>query len=340
MAALGVNRWLYPTKKGLYCEAGDFFIDPAGAVDRAVITHGHSDHARPGHGAVLATPETVEIMKLRMGPEAAGSFEPLELGTTRRIGGVDMRLAPAGHILGSAQVVLEHKGQRAVVSGDYKRQPDPTCAPFELVPCDLFITEATFALPVFRHEPGAGEARRLLASLKRNPDRAHLIGVYGLGKCQRLIKLCREAGYDAPIYLHGALVGLTKLYARLGVDLGEIREIAADPKGKRNGYAGDLVLCPPSAVDDRWSRRFDDPVTGFASGWMRIRGRVRQAGVELPLVISDHADWPELLDTIAATGAETVWVTHGREDALVYQLGLMGRDARALSLAGYEEEAE
>lgn len=340
MASLGVRRWLYPTNKGLYCEAGGFFIDPARAVDRAIITHGHGDHARPGHSAVLATPETVEIMNVRLGPEAAGRFEPLQPGRPIQLGDVSVRLAPAGHILGSAQVVLEHRGQRAVVSGDYKRQADPTCTPFELIPCDVFVTEATFALPVFRHEPARAEVSRLLASMKRNPERAHLVGVYGLGKCQRLIRLCREAGYDAPIHLHGALVALSALYQRLGVDLGDIRTIDPASRSLSKGFAGALVLCPPSAVDDRWSRRFEDPVTAFASGWMRIRGRVRQTGVELPLVISDHADWPELLDTIAATGADEVWVTHGREDALVYQLGLMGRKAEALSLVGFEDEAE
>jgi putative mRNA 3-end processing factor len=279
----------------------------------------------------------VEIMKTRLGPGSAGAYEAQELGVRREIGGVGVRLAPAGHILGSAQVVLEWQGRRAVVSGDYKRSLDPTCRPFELVPCDIFVTEATFALPVFRHEPAAGEVARLLASLARNPERAHLVGVYGLGKCQRVIKLCREAGYDAPIYLHGALVELTKLYQRLGIDLGDVRHVGADDP---SSFAGALVLAPPSAVDDRWSRRFPDPVTAFASGWMRIKGRVRQAGVELPLVISDHADWPELLDTIVATGAGEVWVTHGREDALVYQLGLMGRKARALALVGFEDEAE
>jgi putative mRNA 3-end processing factor len=152
-----------------------------------------------------------------------------------------------------------------------------------------------------------------------------------------VIKLCREAGYDKPIYLHGALVELTSLYQKLGIDLGDCRHVGADDTAS---FAGALVLSPPSAVDDRWSRRFPDPVTAFASGWMRIKGRVRQAGVELPLVISDHADWPELLDTIVATGAEEVWVTHGRDDALVYQLGLMGRKARALALVGFEDEAE
>jgi len=337
MGASGVDRWLYPTNRGLYCEPGGFFVDPARAVDRAIITHGHSDHARPGHGAVLATDETVEIMKVRMGPECARAFEPQALGETRTINGVDVRLAPAGHILGAAQVVLEWQGQRAVVSGDYKRASDPTCATFEVVPCDVFVTEATFALPVFHHEPAETEVARLLASIERQPERAHLVGAYGLGKTQRIIKLARLAGYDRPIYLHGALIELCALYQRLGIDLGELRPATG---AETSELAGALVLCPPMSVDDRWSRRFPDPVTAFASGWMRIKGRIRQAGVELPLVISDHADWPELLETIVETGAEDVWVTHGRDDALVYQLGLMGRKARALSLVGFEEEGE
>ena len=337
MGASGGDRWLYPTNRGLYCEPGGFFIDPARAVDRAVITHGHSDHARAGHGAVLATPETIEIMKVRMGPECARAFEPQALGETRTIDGVDVRLAPAGHILGAAQIVLDWNGQRAVISGDYKRAPDPTCAAFEVVPCDVFVTEATFALPVFRHEPAETEVERLLSSIARQPERAHLVGAYGLGKTQRVIKLTRLAGYDRPIYLHGALVELCDLYQRLGVDLGDLRPATG---AEQSELAGALALCPPGPADDRWPRRFPDPVTAFASGWMRLKGRIRQAGVELPLVISDHADWPELLDTIVETGAENVWVTHGRDDALVYQLGLMGRKARALSLVGFEEEGE
>jgi len=337
MGAAGVDKWLYPTDRGLYCEPGGFFVDPGRAVDRAIVTHGHSDHARPGHGAVLATGETIEIMKTRMGPECAGALEPLAYGAAQSINGVGVRLAPAGHILGAAQVVIDWNGQRAVISGDYKRAADPTCPTFEVVPCDVFVTEATFALPVFRHEPAESEVARLLASIARQPERAHLVGAYGLGKTQRVIRLARQAGYDKPIYLHGALVELCALYQRLGVDLGDLR---AATTGKSEDFAGALVLCPPSAVDDRWSRRFPDPVTAFASGWMRIKGRIRQSGVELPLVISDHADWPELLDTIVETGAEDVWVTHGRDDALVYQLGLMGRKARALSLVGFEDEGE
>ena len=340
MSALNVSRWLYPTPKGLYCEPGNFFIDPATPVDRAIITHGHSDHARPGHSRVLATPETVDIMQVRLGPDGAGAFQALPLGQRLELGDVTVSLAAAGHILGSAQVVMDYNGQRAVFSGDYKRSADPTCAPFEVVPCDLFVTEATFALPVFTHEPAAGEVDRLLASMAQHPERTHLVGAYGLGKCQRIIKVCREAGYAAPIHLHGALKELTELYQRHGVDMGEIRVVDPAAKVKAKDYAGALVLCPPSAVSDRWSRRFDDPVTAFASGWMRIRGRVRQTGVELPLVVSDHADWPELLDTIMETGAEEVWITHGREDALAYQLGLMGRKAKALSLAGLDDESE
>jgi putative mRNA 3-end processing factor len=337
MPAAELDPWLYPTERGLYCAPAGVYIDPARPVPRAIITHGHSDHARAGHGAVLATPETVAVMKLRLGANGAGRFEAVQPGHALTLNGVSVRLVPAGHILGSAQVVLEWKGRRAVVSGDYKRSADPTCAPFEPIACDVFVTEATFALPVFRHEPAVREVARLLASLRRNPDRAHLVGAYGLGKCQRVIRLARDAGYDAPIYLHGAHLAMTELYQQLGVDLGDIRPV---PDAKPAALAGALVLCPPSAVSDRWSRRFPDPVTAFASGWMRIKGRVRQSGVELPLVISDHADWPELIETVLETGAGEVWVTHGRDDALVYELTRRGLKARALALVGFEDEGE
>lgn len=333
-----VASWLYPTPAGLYCEPGRFFIDPPRPAERALVTHGHSDHARPGHAHVLATTETIEIIKVRYGPGCADTFETATLGAELRIGDVVVRFVPAGHILGSAQIVLEHAGRRAVVSGDYKRAADPTCPPFEPVACDVFVTEATFALPVFRHERAESETRRLLQSMARNPGRTHLVGVYGLGKCQRMLALLRAAGYDQPVWLHGALVGMTALYQSLGIDLGDWRpQTEATPEDLK----GALVLCPPSALADRWSRRMgEEPVRAFASGWMRVRGRARQRGVELPLVVSDHADWPELLDTIVESEAEEVWVTHGREDALVHQLGLMGRRARALALVGYEDDAE
>jgi putative mRNA 3-end processing factor len=335
--AAPVSSWLYPTDRGLYCEPGDFHIDPRTVVDRAVITHGHGDHARSGHRAVLATLDTIAIMQVRYGAACAGTFQALGYGEPTMVGGVSLRLVPAGHILGSAQVVLEWAGARAVVSGDYKRAPDPTCAPFEVVTCDVFVTEATFGLPVFRHERAEDEAMRLVASIAATPDRAHLLGVYGLGKCQRMLKLVRGAGYERPIYLHGAHVALTRLYERLGHDLGDIRAVHEAPREETRRA---LVLCPPSAIADRWSRRFDDPVTALASGWMRTRGRVRQSGVEVPLVVSDHADWPELIATVTETGAGEVWVTHGREEALVHQLRSMGLSARALALVGREDEAE
>ena len=326
-----------PGQAGLYCEPGDFYIDPHRSVDRAVITHGHGDHARSGHRAVLATRETIEIMKVRYGADCAGTFEQRPLGETLSINGVGVRLVPAGHILGSAQVVIEWAGRRAVVSGDYKRASDPTCAPFELVTCDVFVTEATFALPVFRHEKAHHEVEKLLASMAAEPDRTHLIGAYGLGKCQRMIRVIRDAGYDKPIYLHGAVMALTELYQKLGIDLGDVRPVAGTDQ---KSMLGGIVMCPPSALGDRWSRRFGDPVNAFASGWMRIRGRARQRGIELPLVVSDHVDWPELIQTIAETGAEEIWVTHGREDALVHYLATLGRKARALALVGRDEGSE
>jgi putative mRNA 3-end processing factor len=329
------ESWLYPTERGLYCEPGQFHIDPHRPVDRAVITHGHGDHARSGHGAVLATPETIAIMKVRYGADCAQSFAAAN--GRQMINGVSVRLVPAGHILGSAQIVLEWQGTRAVVSGDYKRSADPTCAPFELVACDLFVTEATFGLPVFRHEPAEKETRRLVASMAASPERAHLLGVYNLGKCQRMIALLRQAGYDRPIFLHGGLRSLCDLYVELGVDLGDLRNVMDSTPAELKGA---LVLCPPSALSDRWSRRLADPLTCYASGWMRVKGRARQHGVELPLVVSDHCDWPELLATIAETGAEEVWVTHGREDALVHQIGLMGKRGRALALVGFEDEGD
>ncbi len=336
------ETWLYPTSSGLFCAPGGFYIDPREPVDRAIITHGHSDHARSGHGHVLATPETLEVMRLRLGAGAGAAQQALAIGNRLEIGDVAVTLHPAGHILGSAQVLIEYRGARAVISGDYKRRADPTAASFELVPCHLFITEATFGLPVFRHEPDQREIGRLLASLKAFPERTHLVGAYSLGKAQRIIALLRRAGWDRRIYLHGAVVAMCDLYVRLGIDLGPLEHIGDTPRGQ---LAGEIVIAPPSALADRWSRRLvqiggSAPVTAFASGWMRVKARARQRGVELPLVISDHVDWPELMVTIAETGAEEIWVTHGREEAVVRAVTLMGRRARALALLGREDEAE
>ncbi|MDH4992296.1 ligase-associated DNA damage response exonuclease [Aquamicrobium lusatiense] len=325
--------------EGLYCPPGDFFIDPVRPVDRALITHGHSDHARSGHANVLATRQTLDIMALRYGENFAGARQAAALGETIDVGGVSVTFHPAGHVLGSAQIAVEKDGLRIVASGDYKRVPDQTCAPFELVPCDVFITEATFALPVFRHPPAQEEIGRLLKSVAQFPERAHLVGAYALGKAQRVMKELRQAGYDRPIHIHGALAKLSAYYQAEGIDLGPL-EPATVEAGRKGDFAGAVVIGPPSAFADRWARRFPDPVSCFASGWMRIRQRAKQRGVELPLIISDHCDWDELCETITGTGAGEVWVTHGREEALVRWCELQGIGARPLHLVGYEDEGD
>ncbi|MHB2166834.1 ligase-associated DNA damage response exonuclease [Alsobacter sp. R-9] len=328
---------LFPTPAGLYCPLADVHIDPVRPVARALVTHGHSDHARAGHGTVLATRETLAIMAVRYGEDFAGTTQAATLGQAIDLGGARVTFHPAGHVLGSAQIAIEAHGLRIVASGDYKRAPDPTCAAFEPVPCDVFITEATFGLPVFRHPDTRAEVARLLASVALFPERTHIVGAYALGKAQRLMSLIRQAGWDGPIHIHGALEKLTALYQREGIDLGDIRKVAAP---KRFELAGAIVICPPGSIQDLWSRRFPDPVTAFASGWMRVRARARQRGVELPLVVSDHADWDDLCRTIRETGAGEVWVTHGQEDALVHWCVTQGIRARSLNLVGYGDEGE
>jgi putative mRNA 3-end processing factor len=329
------RNWLEVRPEGLYCAPARAYIDPTRAVERAIVTHGHADHARPGHRAVLATPETLQIMAVRYGENFTAERQASPYGEAVTVNDTRITLLPAGHILGSAQVLIEHGGARAIVSGDYKRRTDPTCATFELEPCDVFITEATFGLPVFRHPPVAGEIAKLLKSISIFPERCHLIGVYSLGKCQRLIAELRRAGYDAPVYLHGALIKLSVAYEAMGVPLGDIRPVAGVAKEELKGQ---IVLSPPSALADRWSRRLPDPLPCAASGWMLIRARAKQRLVELPMVISDHADWDELTVTMRETGAGEIWVTHGREDALTHYAAMNGMKARALSLLGYEED--
>ncbi len=326
--------WLRPYPHGICIVPAGAWIDPARPVERALITHGHADHARGGHGEVVATAATLAIMRLRYGGGA--QERPVAYGETVNLhGDVRATLIPAGHVLGSAQILLEHAGERVVISGDYKRRPDPTCPPFQPVACDLFITEATFGLPVFRHPPIEQEIARLLAAREAQPERCLLVGAYALGKAQRVIAELRQAGYREPIYLHGAMERMCRLYEECGIELGELRPAAGLP---RHALAGQIVLCPPAALNDRWSRRLPDPVTAMASGWMRVRQRARQRNVELPLVISDHADWDELTDTIREVDPAECWITHGREEALLRWCELEQRRARALDLAGYEDE--
>ncbi len=332
------ETWLKPTPSGLFCEPGGFFVDPVRAVDRAVITHGHSDHARPGHRHVLATEATLAIMRTRMGADAAGeSQQAAGWGEAVRVGEVEVWLQPAGHVLGSAQVAMQWRGSRVVVSGDYKRARDPTTPGFVPIACDVFVTEATFALPVFRHPKPEAEIARLLESVALFPERTHVVGCYSLGKCQRLAMLLREAGWERPIYLHGAHLALCETYRALGLNLGDLRPATVAAKQE---LAGAIVLAPPSAIADKWARRLAEPVVCAASGWMRVRQRAKQGEVELPLVISDHADWDELNATLDEVAAPEVWVTHGREEALIHAAGLRGIRGRALRLLGYGDEEE
>jgi putative mRNA 3-end processing factor len=330
MARLG--SWIKAHPEGIYVQPADAWIDPSSPKPKALVTHGHSDHARGGHGAVLATPETLAIMEVRCGPQ---NGQRAAYDETIRVGEVDVRFVPAGHVLGSAQIVLEHKGERVVVSGDYKRRPDPTCPCFVPVPCDIFITEATFGLPVFRHPDTGSEIDRLLHRLHADPARCVLVGAYALGKAQRIICELRARGHHDPIYFHGAIERLNQLYESFGVELGELRHTGGATKQE---MAGHVVIAPPGALNDRWSRRLPDPVTAMASGWMRIRQRARQRNVELPLIISDHADWDELTMTIRELEPTEVWITHGREEALKHWCMTHQIKACELNLVGYEDE--
>jgi putative mRNA 3-end processing factor len=326
------GEWIDPRPEGIYVPAADAWIDPSVPKPRALVTHGHADHARGGHGAVWATPETLAIMGVRYGPQ---NGMPVAYGESVAFGDVEVSFVPAGHVLGSAQIVLDHAGERVVVSGDYKRRPDPTCAPFQPVPCDVFVTEATFGLPVFRHPETRDELAKLNDALRAEPDRCVLVGAYALGKAQRVIRELRDMGHDDPIYLHGALQRLCDLYVEHGVALGELRPATDASKDEMRGR---IVMAPPGALNDRWSRRLPDPITAMASGWMRVRQRARQRQVELPIILSDHADWDELTDTIRELAPREVWVTHGREDALVHWCATHQIKARALDLVGFEDE--
>ena len=308
--------------EGLYCPAGDFHIDPWRPVARAVITHGHGDHARPGMGEYHAAAPGLPILHWRLGEQR---YHPHAYGEPFTLGDARVSLHPAGHVLGSAQVRIEVDGEVWVASGDYKRQPDPTCAPFEVVPCDVFITEATFGLPIYRWPETSDVARAIVEWRDECAARGEtaILYCYALGKAQRLLAEL-AAQTDRPAFLHGAIDTGTAVYREAGIPMLATRRIADEPRG--SDFQGELVLAPPSAAGSAWIRRFRKAQQGFASGWMRIRGNRRRRNYDRGFVVSDHADWPALLRTVRETGARRVIATHGATDALVRALNEGGID--------------
>lgn len=319
--------------EGLYCPAGDFYIDPWRNVARAVITHGHGDHARIGMGEYHTSRASLPILNWRLG---AQNYFGYEYGESFQIGAAKVSLHSAGHVLGSAQVRVEVDGEVWVASGDYKRQPDPTCAPFEVVPCDTFITEATFALPVYQWSSTSQIAKDIVdwRDACAAQGQAAVLFCYALGKAQRL--LAELASHtDQPVLLHGAVEAGVRVYREVGIPMLATQPVSE--QARKADFAGQLVLAPPSAAGSPWIRRFRHAQLGFASGWMRIRGNRRRKNYDRGFVISDHSDWPALLQTIEETGAKQVIATHGRTDAIVRHLQEKGIAARSFETS-YESE--
>jgi putative mRNA 3-end processing factor len=314
------------TPRGMYCAAGDFHIDPWRGVPNAVLTHGHADHARSGSARYHTTRSSAGLLRERLGANA-----PLELhqeGEGFRLGDARVSLHPAGHILGSAQVRVEVNGEVWVMTGDFKRAPDPTCAPFEIVECDTLITEATFAYPIYRWSA----PERVVGEIWRWWERAHerqetcVLLCYSLGKAQRVLaELTRWT--TRPVYVHGAMVKLIEVYRAAGIEMLPTLPVSEEPKGR--DYLGELILAPPSVAGAAWMKRFKRVSLGFASGWMAVRGR-RRRGYDRGFVLSDHADWPGLIQTVKDCGAKRVLATHGHSDLLVRYLNQSGIEAAAL----------
>ncbi len=323
------------TPDGLYCPAGGFHIDPWRPVGHAVITHAHADHARAGHGAYLAATPGAGVLRSRLG---AITLQAVDYGESLTIGQTRVSLHPAGHVLGSAQVRIEHRGEVWVVSGDYKLAPDPTCVPFEPIACHVFVTESTFGLPIYRWPQPATVFAQIddWWSANARAGRASVLFCYAFGKAQRIL-----AGVDAsigPIVCHGAVEPLNRAYRDAGVALPATHAVTGIDK---SALSGALVLAPPSAAGSPWLRRFGEASDAFASGWMRIRGTRRRRSLDRGFVLSDHADWPALAEAIAASGASRVIVTHGNVPVMVRWLTERGLQAGAFATEyGDEEEAD
>lgn len=319
-------------KAGLYCEAGDFYIDPWLPVENAVITHAHSDHSRGGNTKYFAAEKSVPIISHRLGADI--SIRGIPYGEKIKFKNTWVSFHSAGHVLGSAQVRVEIDNQVWVASGDYKRTPDPSCDPFEVVPCDVFISEATFALPIYHWESGEQTARKVYEWWSQDPSRPSLVFCYALGKAQRLLaELTRFT--DRPVYLHGSMDRLTQIYRDQGVSMLPTKLVSETDKSF--DFKGELVLAPPSAHRSQWMKRFKEPQTAFASGWMQVRGARRRRGYEKGFILSDHADWNELNQTIQETGAKTIYLTHGKTDSLARFLTEQGYDVRNFTTQ-YEDE--
>ena len=325
---MSVEPLLAEKREGLQCAAGGFFLDPREPVPFAIVTHAHADHAVPGCARYLCTAPSLPLLRHRLGADAV--IESAPYGEAREIGAVRLSFHPAGHILGSAQVRIEQEGSVWVATGDYKREADPTCAPFEPLRCDVLVTEASYALPIFRWD----DPRELIGEIHRwwqgNARRASLLFCYVLGKAQRILAGLAELT-DRPVYVHGALEAMTGVYREAGVRMASTLPVAQTRKGR--SFAGELVLAPITARGSTWMRRFGDAESAFASGSMRIRGQRRRRSFDRGFALSDHADWPGLLRTIEESGARRVLATHGYREALVRYLTERGTDAAAVGLA-------
>ena len=328
-----LKTMLEHTPDGLYCAAADVWIDPWRPVARAVITHGHSDHARSGMGSYLCAHEGLGVLRSRLGSEA--KLQGLNYGEVLRLGRAELSLHPAGHLLGSAQVRLAVDGQVWVISGDYRVDVDRTATAFAPVPCHVFVTESTFGLPLYRWRPQTEIAREIAEWWAANAaaGRASVLAAYSLGKAQRVLAALQDHGMAGEIVVHGAVAAINAVYAEAGIALPPC--VSADAVVDRQRC---LVVCPPSAVGSPWIRRFGDASTAMVSGWMQVRGQRRRRGFERGFVLSDHADWPGLLQAIAATGASRVLVTHGQVPTLVRWLRDQGLEAEALATAFGEED--
>lgn len=303
------------TKKGLYCPLGQFYIDPLEKVDTAIITHGHGDHARLGMEKYISVNEAEHILRKRLPDSDIRTFP---YGEVFKMGDVEVSFHPAGHILGSSQVRIQYQNEVWVFTGDFKRDPDPTCKPFEVVPCDVFISEATFSLPVFRWPDFDLEVQKIYEWWEKNKREGNnsVLLCYALGKAQRLITGLRQYTAET-IWVHGTIDEINQTYSKSGLDLGDVRKVPLENNDK---FKGAMILCPPSALGSSWSKRLTPKRVAFASGWMRLRGNRRRKGYERGFVISDHADWPSLIQTVKQTGCRKVYFTHGQTDVIVKYL--------------------